>query len=221
MKLRYFLLGAFLFTGLPILAWGPLSLNAYFSNPYRTAYTILMLIATLLVVLFVPNMGRGSGEGEKLLKRQKLAIHYLQMVSLLLVILSPVSDRHGLLVIGNACIVRPIGLVLTATGYFLMNWSVMALGKQFSTDVTIQKGHKLITTGPYRLVRHPRYLGIIVFLTGIALTFRSLLSLMFAGLTVAVVLWRIWDEEKLMRETFPAEWDAYVKRTRRLVPFLF
>lgn len=214
-------MGVSLFAGIPLIAWGIFDARTYFGNIHRTLYTILMILSTLLVVLFVPNQGRDSREGPAPVARQKLAVLFLQVVSLLVVMVSPISDKHGFMTMANEFSVRTIGLVSAFVGYFLMNWSVVVLGKQFSINVTIQQGHELITHGPYRLIRHPRYLGIILFLGGIALVFDSLLSLMLILITVMVLIWRISEEEKLMRDTFLNAWDEYRKRTWRLIPYVY
>jgi protein-S-isoprenylcysteine O-methyltransferase Ste14 len=102
-----------------------------------------------------------------------------------------------------------------------MTWAQAALGPQFSTEVTLQPHHRLVTAGPYRLLRHPRYLGIVLFALGIALTFRSGVGLSFAAAIAAVLVWRIGDEERLMRSAFGTAWDGYAARTWRLVPFVW
>jgi protein-S-isoprenylcysteine O-methyltransferase Ste14 len=65
-----------------------------------------------------------------------------------------------------------------------------------------------VTGGPYR---YPRYLGIIVFTTGISLVFRSWLAL----------IWRIRDEEALMQRSFGKDWEAYSRRSWRLIPLVY
>ena len=102
-----------------------------------------------------------------------------------------------------------------------MHLSQVHLGRLFSVQVAIQEGHLLVTDGPYRHVRHPRYLGVLLFLPGIALVFRSWVALALAAPILLVLLWRIADEEALMRTTFGADWDAYARRTWRLVPLVW
>ena len=109
----------------------------------------------------------------------------------------------------------------TACGFVLMHWAQVHLDLQFSVQVTVQEGHQLITDGPYKLIRHPRYLGIILFSSGIALVFRSWATLVLVALILAVLLWRIHDEESLMGEEFGADWEAYCLRTSRLIPWLY
>jgi protein-S-isoprenylcysteine O-methyltransferase Ste14 len=85
----------------------------------------------------------------------------------------------------------------------------------------VQNGHKLVTDGPYRYVRHPRYLGIIVFFVGISLVYRSWLALIFVTLLVVAILWRIRKEEQLLHRVFGIEWESYVRKSWRLLPFVY
>ena len=95
------------------------------------------------------------------------------------------------------------------------------LAKQFSIEVTVQKDHKLIQSGPYQYIRHPRYLGILTFFTGISLTFRSLLGLLAVIALAGVLIWRVYAEEKMMHQEFGKEWEEYQAKTWRLIPYIF
>ena len=102
-----------------------------------------------------------------------------------------------------------------------MTWAQVRLGRQFSVQVTLQEDHALITDGPYRFLRHPRYLGIILFSTGISMIFRSAAGLGLVVLITAVLIWRIVDEETLLHRQFGEAWEVYRRRTRRLVPWIY
>ena len=66
-----------------------------------------------------------------------------------------------MLVFNEAGFARWLGVAFTTLGFTLIYGSGVALGKQYSPDVTIQAGHQLVTKGIYRYIRHPRYLGMI------------------------------------------------------------
>jgi protein-S-isoprenylcysteine O-methyltransferase Ste14 len=70
-------------------------------------------------------------------------------------------------------------------------------------------------------VRHPRYLGIILFPAGIGLVFRSWIAIAHAVLSALVLTWRIRDEESLLSAEFGREWESCAERSRRLVPFVY
>jgi protein-S-isoprenylcysteine O-methyltransferase Ste14 len=215
------LTGVVLFVGLPLLGWGVMDARGFVAHPARLAYVVVAILLQLGVVLVFPDVGRDSGEGNQVVRRQRLAVILLQLLSLSIVIAAPLSDRWGLVTLGESPIVRILGLVLFPLGFIAMNWAEASLGSQFSVQVTLQEGHQLVTAGPYRYLRHPRYLAIIVFNAGIALIFRSGLALMLVAALVGVLLWRIHDEETLMRQAFGQEWGRYARHSWRLIPFLF
>jgi protein-S-isoprenylcysteine O-methyltransferase Ste14 len=78
----------------------------------------------------------------------------------------------------------------------------------------------LVRTGPYRVIRHPAYAGVMTFLL---ISVLSHLSFLNAGMWIAtllVVLWRIDIEERLLRRQYP-EYSEYQRQTRRLIPFVY
>ena len=97
------------------------------------------------------------------MKKHKISLRALQIIPVCILIVSPIFDRSQTFSLGEYERIRILGVIFVVLGFVLMNWSAYILGKQFSTDVTIQKEHELITTGPYKRIRHPRYLGIIIF----------------------------------------------------------
>lgn len=212
--------GCIMFAGVPIISWGISDLGGFFGNPARLTYLVTAVLLMLAIVTITPDSGRSRGTGEKPVPRQHTAVLLLQILSIAAVAVAPYCDRRGIAVFdGDA--VRYAGLVLFIAGYILMAWAVAALGRQFSVEVTIQKDHRLVTTGLYGVLRHPRYTGIILAFSGIALVFASAGGLAVVALIAAVLAWRIRDEEAMMRREFGAEWDAYAAKTRRLIPLVF
>ena len=215
------LIGIVLFAGLPVVGWGVTDLQGFMEQPARLAYVVLVILLQVVVVIKVPAVGRQGTEGKRTVRRQRVVVLLLQVLSLAIVIAAPYSDRRGLVVLGDGEIGRYLGLIIFALGFTMMNWAEASLGKQFSVQVTIQDGHQLVTAGPYRYLRHPRYSGIIIYNVGISLVYRSGLALILVAAFTLVLLWRIHDEEELMRQTFGAEWEGYSRRSSRLIPFVY
>jgi protein-S-isoprenylcysteine O-methyltransferase Ste14 len=220
-KIFSLIVGVIFFIALPIIAWGLNDFKGYFNNPARLGYVIIMIVMMILVVIFVPEEGRSRGKGIKTDKLHNFSLALIQIFTILIVILSPFSDRNGFVQFPENLMIRFLGLGLTIFGYFLMNWSVIALGRQFSVNVTLQEDHKLITNGPYSLIRHPRYLGILIFFTGISFIFLSVIGLILMVITFIILIWRIRDEEKLMHSEFKEEWEEYRKRTYYILPYIY
>ena len=80
---------------------------------------------------------------------------------------------------------------------------------------------RLVTTGPYAWCRNPMYLGHLIFLAGLALTFESPLALVLLAFSAVWFHLRITKDEKRLRELFGADYDAYAARVKRWVPYLF
>ncbi len=113
------------------------------------------------------------------------------------------------------------GIALFAVGIAINTWAMATLRAMFTVRLGVQKGHRLVTSGPYRLVRHPAYFGFVLALPGMGLALGSVALL---ALTVAILAWivsRIRVEEAMLVEQFGEEYRAYQRRTKRLVPMLY
>lgn len=100
--------------------------------------------------------------------------------------------------------------------------AVKALGKEWSITARVVTGHKLATEGPYRLVRHPIYTGMLGMLlaTGVAVSYWPALLIALCVFLIGTII-RIRSEERLLRETFGAEFEAYTQRVPALLPGMY
>jgi protein-S-isoprenylcysteine O-methyltransferase Ste14 len=114
------------------------------------------------------------------------------------------------------------GLVMMVCGLALRVWSVLTLGKFFTGTVMIQADHKVVDNGPYRLLRHPSYTAIALYLLGYALTTASAAALIVMALGVVVCLgYRIYVEERALIEGLGENYREYAARTKRVIPYVF
>jgi len=215
------LVGSIIFVGLPIISWGISDIKNYFSNDIRLIYSVGIILFQIILVLKFPKIGNNRGDGKNTIKRQHFVVVLLRLIPLLILIIAAYSDSTELLGILKFNASRFIGLIIFFAGFTLANWSEIVLDKQFSVEVTIQKDHELIKHGPFRYIRHPRYLGIIMFVFGLGLIFNSWLAIILGIILVVTLLWRIIDEEKLMLDEFSEEWKTYKKSTWKLIPFIY
>lgn len=223
-------LGSFMFTivlylGLPLLGWGFDDLQGFFSLNQRLGYAILISALGLAAgyqAIDAPEGLRGSkGQEEKLVSRQSIVRVVVILLLLGALFFLPFADRRNIGVMIGSEAARWAGLVLFVLGISLVFWSGLTLGRLYSGEVTIQKDHQLITSGLYRYVRHPRYLGGIILGIGLSLIFRSWIGLALSISFIGLILLRIRDEEALMYKEFGQEWEEYCKQSWRLVPFLY
>jgi protein-S-isoprenylcysteine O-methyltransferase Ste14 len=114
---------------------------------------------------------------------------------------------------------RIIGLAVVLLGIYLSNWALVA-NRFFSGTVRIQaeRGHAVVSDGPYRLVRHPGYLGAALYDLGTPLFLASWWTFIPAGITVLFLLLRTALEDKTLQAELPG-YDTYAHKTRyRLIP---
>ncbi|MHA1264417.1 MAG: methyltransferase family protein [Candidatus Helarchaeota archaeon] len=112
-----------------------------------------------------------------------------------------------------------VGVVLFAVGWILGLWP-MLINKFFEATVRIQtdRGHQVVNTGPYRIVRHPSYLAIIIAYIGIPLIVGSLLAYLIIGTVIGLLILRTYLEDKTLREELDG-YREYAQKTKyRLIP---
>jgi len=113
-----------------------------------------------------------------------------------------------------------VGAALTTVGLLFAVWARVHIGRNWSGTITVKEDHDLITSGPYSLVRHPIYTGLLLALSGFALArgeWRGIVA-------VALATWAFWRklriEERWMREQFGAAYEEYSRRVAALIPFV-
>ena len=115
-----------------------------------------------------------------------------------------------------------VGIGFIFVGGLLRILSRQELDRFFTFKVIIQEGHKLITSGPYRFIRHPVYLGNIFIILGIALALKTRFGLIAILLFfIPAILYRVAAEEKLLYDEFGKEYLTYMEKTKKLIPYLY
>lgn len=113
------------------------------------------------------------------------------------------------------------GVTILVAGLSFAVWARVMLGRNWSGTVTVKEGHTLVRRGPYRIVRHPIYTGILIGLAGTALmrgTLHSFLGVLICGFGYWL---KLQTEEQFMVEQFGDEYRRYRGEVPALVPFLF
>jgi protein-S-isoprenylcysteine O-methyltransferase Ste14 len=114
-----------------------------------------------------------------------------------------------------------IGAVITIAGLLFAVWARKHLASNWSSAVTIKQGHELITTGPYALVRHPIYTGILTGFLGTAIALCQVRGVIGFVLLFVVFWAKLRTEEAWMRSQFGETYVTYAHQTAALVPYLF
>lgn len=125
-------------------------------------------------------------------------------------------------IIGGGWAAVVTGLTLLLLGVALRTWAILALGRFFKFVVVVQDGHHVVSTGPYRFIRHPSYTGALLALAGTGIVLDSWLSILaLTGLPLLAILVRIRVEEAYLAANLGHDYQAYTARTRRLMPGLW
>ena len=125
-------------------------------------------------------------------------------------------------VLGGGWAPVAVGLGVLAAGVALRTWAILTLDRLFKFVVVIQEGHRVVASGPYRLLRHPSYTGALVAFLGTGIVLDSWLStLALVLIPLLAILVRIHVEEAELTNALGREYRTYASRTRRLVPGLW
>jgi protein-S-isoprenylcysteine O-methyltransferase Ste14 len=115
-----------------------------------------------------------------------------------------------------------LGISLFAAGLIFRWWAIVTLGRFFTVDVTIERDHELVERGPFRWVRHPSYTGVLLAFVGWALTLRNWAAILVVLLPIFVAFVRRMNvEEDALLRALGDRYRDYMRRTKRLVPFIY
>lgn len=114
------------------------------------------------------------------------------------------------------------GLFIYMSGVFLRYWGILHLKDQFTRDVSVQTGDKLVSSGPYRKLRHPLYTGLFLIVIGFCLAVGNLWTAVICGMLVtSALLHRIRIEEAMLTEAHGNLYKDWCHSRYRLIPFVY
>jgi protein-S-isoprenylcysteine O-methyltransferase Ste14 len=115
-----------------------------------------------------------------------------------------------------------LGLFLMIGGTAFRIWCIRTLGRYFTATVQTQSDQKIITTGAYRLVRHPSYSGAFLAMVGSAVFLHAYVGIVVSALAMfAAYFYRIRHEEQTLVASFGEDYKAYQAKTKRIFPFIY
>lgn len=130
------------------------------------------------------------------------------------------SDPLDLQAIPHVDALAWTGVVLCIAGLAFCIWARFTLGRNWSGVVTLKGGHELIMRGPYAVVRHPIYTGLLTMFVATVIVLGHVAGIIAMPLVFVSVWIKLRHEEKLMLQKFPDQYAAYQQRVKCLIPFI-
>jgi protein-S-isoprenylcysteine O-methyltransferase Ste14 len=187
--------------------------------------TFLQIIAGLWIVFFaiiyIPAFMKGAPAERRSSRYIQQSIIFAIIVVILVVVLA--GYEPGALIVRVIPDSPPAGItaiVLTITGLGFSVWARWHLGRYWSSMVMVKVGHRLIRTGPYRIVRNPRYAGMLIAFVGAAIAIGELFAFIALVIGFASVWVKIKTEEEILTEKFGEEYLQYKRDVKALIPFV-
>jgi protein-S-isoprenylcysteine O-methyltransferase Ste14 len=146
-------------------------------------------------------------------------LRYVLIVVVALAVVLPIKGQLGRLY----RVPIPLGVVadlIAIAGLSFTVWARLVLGRNWSGNVTFKENHELITSGPYAIVRHPIYTGMLAMALATALDFGQSLAIFIFILMVVGLTTKYRQEEKVMTEHFGKHYTAYMKKTKAIIPYI-
>jgi protein-S-isoprenylcysteine O-methyltransferase Ste14 len=119
----------------------------------------------------------------------------------------------------HSLVLQVLGVALLVSGLALAVWARIYLGRNWGMPMSKKDEPELVTSGPYRFVRHPIYSGLLLAVLGTALA-TNLLGLIALVLLATYFLYSATVEERLLSTSFPAAYPAYRAKTKMVIPFV-
>jgi protein-S-isoprenylcysteine O-methyltransferase Ste14 len=182
-----------------------------------TAAVTLACWALLEVVVRVLETARG--QGRRAHDRGTRVLIALSLGAAILAALTARTAAPSLKLPGAA---RPLGVLVIWLGLALRVWAIASLGRAFRTTVEVDAGQAVVSSGPYRRIRHPSYLGLLAIVAGLGLALGNWLSLAAClVLPLPAFVRRIQVEEAELTRVLGDAYTRYRRVTARLIPGLW
>jgi protein-S-isoprenylcysteine O-methyltransferase Ste14 len=178
-------------------------------------HTLRIAIGIAWALFWVYWLVAAIGAKRSSARRRRLPFAGASVVAVILVLR---VFRGGSLAVESP-VVGAIGAVLFVCGLGLAIWARIYLGRNWGMPMTEKAEPELVTSGPYRFVRHPIYSGLLLAVVGTALV-TNLVGLVVAVILGAYFYYSARTEEKNLTATFPTAYPAYRMATKMLIPFV-
>ena len=173
-----------------------------------------------LALYYRPLLERRMNAGPQYEKEwsQKIIVSLIILAFFIFMILPPLDYRFGVSPV--PAYLSLVGNIVIVLAFLFIFW-VLKVNSYAAANISVADDHKVIASGPYAHVRHPMYAGALWLFIGMPLALGSWLTTCLVPLVLPVLLWRLLDEEKILRRELPG-YNEYASRVRyRLIPYVW
>ncbi|MCA0171444.1 methyltransferase family protein [Bacillus sp. RAR_GA_16] len=180
---------------------------------------LFVLLSALWIGEFLMKRGKKNAESSSSEKRSFVWI----LCTISLAIVSSIIFSHfHLFVFNETLFTQLLGLILYGCGIGLRYWGIKELGRFFSRNVIVERKVDLVSSGPYRLLRHPLYTGLLLTLIGLPIYIGTWGGIVLSFLLlVPALLYRIRIEERMLYASVGETYYEWGKERYRLLPFIY
>jgi protein-S-isoprenylcysteine O-methyltransferase Ste14 len=172
-------------------------------------------IAIAWIAFWAYWLASAFGVKEGRADRRRIPLNGLSALAVILLL----RVFHGGSLAVHSPVLGAIGAVVFASGIALAIWARVQLGRNWGMPMTQKDEPDLVTSGPYRFVRHPIYSGLLAAVLGTALT-TDLIGMVIVAILGGYFYYSASVEEKNLTATFPTAYPAYRRRTKMLIPLI-
>jgi protein-S-isoprenylcysteine O-methyltransferase Ste14 len=186
-------------------------------------FFVPMVVFSVYYLKHDPALVERRLQSKEKIKEQKVVMKVANVVFVVAILIPGLDHRFGWpreLAGGVPLWLRIVAQALVLAGYVMTMW-VIDVNRFASRTFQVEAGQKVISAGPYRMVRHPMYFGGLVMWLSVAPALGSYVALPFFALFIPVLVVRLLNEEKVLRQELPG-YVGYSQKTRfRLVPYVW
>jgi protein-S-isoprenylcysteine O-methyltransferase Ste14 len=183
--------------------------------------TIIVACWIVLLLYWTISAFSQKKSKEKSPLKSRVGYSLLLLISYLLLLFSYKIFPLSYILINGSYFVNFLSIFLCLFGLIISLFARRVLGNNWSRDVMIKENHQLITSGPYKYIRHPIYLGLLLLFLGTALAIGNLGGLLGFILLFFNFRRKYMAEEALMIKCFKKKYLEYIRKTKAMIPYVY